>query len=64
MKIKKFLIVTAGGDARVVTRQPQLAVDEFAYRLTISIPDTWGSVLGEISLTLPDVVPTVEVDEE
>ena len=41
---------------------PALRLDEFAYRLTITIPDVWASVLGEIALTLPDPNPTVELD--
>jgi hypothetical protein len=63
MKLDRFLIVSAGGETRVVHRMPALTLDEFAYRLTIEIPDTWASVLGEITVRLPDPDPTVELDQ-
>lgn len=63
MKLAKFLVVSAGGDARVLNRKPPLGLDEFCYRLNITIPDAWGSIVGEINLRLPDPDPTVEMDE-
>jgi hypothetical protein len=62
VKLERFLIISAGGETRVVHRMPGLNLDEFAYRLTITIPDTWASVLGEINVSLPDPDPTVELD--
>lgn len=63
MRLDKFLVVSAGGEARVVNRLPMLRLDEFCYRLVIEIPAGWGSILGEINLTLADPNPTVQVDE-
>lgn len=63
MKLDRFLVISAGGEARVVSRLPALRLDEFCYRLTIEIPAGWGSVLGEINVRLPDPDPTVELDE-
>ena len=63
MKLDRYLVVSAGGEARVVSRLPALRLDEFCYRLTIEIPAGWGSVLGEINLRLPDPDPTVTLDE-
>ena len=62
MRLSKFLVISAGGGVRVVNRTPVLSLDEFAYRLTIVIPDTWASVLGEIKINLPDPDPTVELE--
>lgn len=64
MKIKKFLVVRADGDARIVSRMPKLRLDEFAYRLNISIPDSWASVVGDIDIALPDpdMRPMVVID--
>lgn len=64
--MEKYLIISAGGKARVVAQKPRLCLDEFAYRLVVNIPDTWASVLGEIVLNLPDPNPTVKLtnDEE
>jgi len=63
MKLERFLIISAGGETRVVHRMPALGLDEFAYRLNVEIPAGWGSVLGEISLRLPDPDPTVTLDQ-
>lgn len=63
MKLDKYLVVSAGGEARVVNRLPALRLDEFCYRLTIEIPVGWGSVLGEINLRLADPDPTVTLDQ-
>jgi len=62
MKLDRYLVISAGGEARVVTRLPALRLDEFCYRLTIDIPAGWGSVLGEINVRLPDPNPTVDLD--
>jgi hypothetical protein len=63
VKLERFLIISAGGETRVVHRMPALALDEFAYRLTVEIPDSWASVLGEITVRLPDPDPSIELDQ-
>lgn len=63
VKLDRYLVISAGGAARVVNRLPVLSLDEFAYRLVITIPDSWASVLGEINIALPDPDPTVELDD-
>lgn len=63
MRLDRLLIISAGGETRVVNRMPALRLDEFAYRLTVEIPAAWGSVLGEIRISLPDPDPTVTLDE-
>lgn len=62
MRIERFLVVSAGGEARVVARKPPLRVDEFAYRLVIAVPAEWGSVIGTIDVPVPELHPTVELD--
>jgi hypothetical protein len=62
VRIERFLVVSAGGDARVVARMPVLRLDEFAYRLTIDVPAAWGSVIGTINVPVPELDPTVELD--
>lgn len=64
MRLARYLVISAGGATRIVNKAPVLALDEFCYRLTIEIPDTWGSILGEIRLSLPDPNPVVELDAE
>lgn len=63
MRLDKFLVISAGGEARVVNRMPALRLDEFAYRLVVEIPDGWGHVLGQINVVLPDPNPTVDIDQ-
>jgi hypothetical protein len=53
MKLIRYLIVRANGDMRIVTRRPQLSVDEFAYKLTVNVPPA-PTFLGEIELTIPE----------
>lgn len=62
MRIERFLVVSAAGDARVVARLPNLRLDEFAYRLIIDVPAAWGSVIGQINVPVPALDPTVELD--
>lgn len=66
MKLRKFLVVRADGEARVVARTPRLRLDEFAYRLNISIPDSWAAVVGDINIALPDpdMRPSVEIERD
>lgn len=52
MKLIRFLVVRAK-DMRIVTRRPRLSVDEFAYKLTVNVPDA-PAFLGEIELTIPE----------
>jgi hypothetical protein len=63
--LKRFLVVSALGEVRVVHRDPVLRLDEFAFRLNITIPEAWASIVGEINLFMPDpdIDPTVELDE-
>jgi hypothetical protein len=53
MKLIRFLVVRANGDMRIVTRRPRLSVDEFAYRLTVNVPNA-PAYLGDIELTVPE----------
>ncbi len=67
MKVRKYLIVTARGDARVVTRRPTpngLRFDEVSFPLNVTIPDTWGRLYSdlpvEVELPEPGELPTVD----
>lgn len=62
MRIERFLVVSASGEARVVARMPVLRLDEFAYRLVIDVPAAWGSVIGTINVPVPELVPQVDLD--
>jgi hypothetical protein len=62
VRVERFLIVSAGGDARVLVHLPTLRLDQFAYRLVIEVPAAWGSVIGTINVPVPELDPTVELD--
>ena len=62
MRIERFLVVSAAGDARVLAKLPALRLDEFAYRLVIDVPAAWGAVIGTINVPVPELVPGVELD--
>ena len=66
MIVKGFLVVRSDGSTRTVHRRPKLSMDEFAFTYTVTLPDAWGRVIGDINIEVPEtVVPdiTVEVDE-
>lgn len=42
--VNGFLIVRANGDMRVTKKRVGLAIDEVAFPLTVTIPQTWGRV--------------------
>lgn len=56
MKIKRYLIVKADGDVRVVggRRGLRLGLDEVAYEVSIAIPNAWGEVVGKIEVEMPE----------
>lgn len=62
MRIERFLVVSAHGDARVLAKLPTLRLDQFAYRLVIEVPAAWGAVIGTINVPVPELDPTVELD--
>ena len=56
MKIKRYLIVTAAGDVRIVQKNPRLRLDEIAVPVTVTLPAGWGRILPDgIEIVLPDV---------
>ena len=62
---KKLLIIRADGTGRVVSggRYHSLRPDEFAFRLTVTIPPAWGRTLGDIAVALPDEGATVAIED-
>ena len=63
MNLARWLIVRAGGECRVTSRYPNLRLDEVAFRLKITVPVMWGTVAGDINLTVPEGSVTVDVPE-
>lgn len=66
MFIRKWLILKANGDCRMLTRMPRLSWDEIAFRLIIKAPNTWGQVAAkDLKLTIPesDLAPVIEVGD-
>jgi hypothetical protein len=64
LKTKYLIINCETGDARTVSRTPRdLTFGEIAYRLKINVPDTWGKILGDIELSLPEPPDDVGVTE-
>lgn len=52
---KGFLVVRADGSMRVTKTRVQLAIDEVAFPLTVTIPATWGRVQPtSIDVALPE----------
>lgn len=64
MKIVKYLVVNADGEVRIVAgkRMPlKLAWSEVAYKIIIDMPESWGTIRGDITLTMPEAPDRPEV---
>jgi len=63
--IKRFyLVIRADKTARIITRAPLLRQDEVAIVLKLKFPDTWGRVIDDLALDVPEFAPTVDVEDE
>lgn len=57
---RAFLVYRASDDSlRVNTKQPNLAWDEIAFTVNVTIPDPWGRLAGSILIELPETGPAV-----
>jgi hypothetical protein len=54
-----YLVIRPDCSVRAVTRLSRLKDDEVAVRLRLNFPDSWGHTIGEVTINLPDTVPTV-----
>ena len=55
IQVEGYLVVDAAGNLRVLKSTPRLKMDEVAFRLTVSIPRTWGRVQSTtIDVALPE----------
>lgn len=63
---KWYLIVPADGTKpRVVSAKQRLRLNynECAFELSVRIPDSWGRVVGQIGVTLPDATSSAKLDD-
>jgi len=63
MILERYLVVSANGDMRLITRFPRLCLNEVAFRLTVEVPAGWGKRVGDIHLTIPDGLVQIETSE-
>lgn len=56
MKVRKFLVVSKNGTAKITANKPKLATNEIAIQLNINIPDQL--------FTKPTLVADINVDEK
>lgn len=56
MTVDRFLIVDSTGRTRTTVNWPSLAPGEWVFRLTITIPDTYGEYAhaGDVNLEVPE----------
>lgn len=55
VRIRGYLVVRADGTMRVTKKRINLAIDEVAFPLSVSIPKTWGRVQAmSIDVALPE----------
>lgn len=59
-----YLVISADGQARLVSRYPKLRNDEVAYPMMVVLPSGWGlTQQATIELRLPEGVPIVSTDD-
>lgn len=66
MQVRRWLIVRADGDMRVVQRFPsgKLRHDEVAFKIVVEMPDAWGRIQHtELHVDMPEP-PTVEMTDD
>lgn len=56
-----YLVVRADRTFRVA-KKPRMNRDEVAIKVALTFPDSWGRVVAEVDLTMPEMVPAVEVE--
>lgn len=44
---RRWLIVRASGEMRVIKTNPQLGFDEVAFPIRVTLPDTWGKIQAQ-----------------
>lgn len=59
-----YLVVPANGTPRITKSRTRLKSDEVAYRLRVTVPDAWGTIRGELAITMPEPPAAVEVEAE
>lgn len=60
MKVTHFLIIRADRSVRVAKKTNRMQPDEVAVKIVLDFPDSWGNVIGEVSIDMPEFTPTVE----
>lgn len=61
MKITHYLVIRPDQTVRVAKR-PRLASDEVAIKVVLDYPPSWGKVIGEINVAVPDFAPDITTD--
>lgn len=54
-----YLVIRADQSMRIAKR-PRLSQDEVAVKLNIQFPPNWGTVIGEATVLVPNLVTKVE----
>jgi hypothetical protein len=57
-----YLVISPGKDVRVAKR-PRVGPHEVAVAINLTFPDSWGQIIGTLSVDVPDFAPvTIEGD--
>lgn len=61
MKEVVYLVVRADRTYRVA-KKPRTTLDEVCVKINLTFPDSWGRTVAEVDLTMPEMVPHVDVE--
>lgn len=63
MTERYVLVIRADRSVRVA-RKPRLGADEVGVRLSITFPEGWGRIVGNVEITAPEFKPEVRYEIE
>lgn len=55
MKVTHFLIIRADRSVRVAKKTNRMQPDEVAVKIVLDFPDSWGNVIGEVSIDMSEL---------
>ncbi len=58
-----YLVIRADRTVRVLRSLRTIAADEVAVKVWLTFPESWGKVVGEVHVDVPDFAPEVRYEQ-
>lgn len=64
MTVERVYLVI-GADRKIrAARRPQIRADEVAVAINLRFPDSWGTVVASVDVTVPNFAPELDGGED